>query len=159
MFDVDGLHLDLKVFNPSRIGKLYGTLACKGDDTNERPHRMSRILEAPSTLKIVPRGMLEAMAAPEQPKTTSNQAQAFDIERFIQEHHLDVNGPKEWISGDKWVFNTCPWNAEHTDRSAYILRFSSGAIAAGCQHNGCRGFGWKDLRLKYEPVKEKNTQS
>ena len=27
--------------------KLYGTLACKGDDTADRPHRMSRILSRP----------------------------------------------------------------------------------------------------------------
>lgn len=88
LFDIEGLHLDLKVFNPSRISKLYGTLACKGDDTTERPHRMSRILEAPDTLQIVSRGMLEAMAAPEAPKKTSSQAQTFDIERFIQENAL-----------------------------------------------------------------------
>ncbi len=43
-FDGEGLHIDKSVFNPSRIWKLYGTLACKGDDTAKWPHRMSRIL-------------------------------------------------------------------------------------------------------------------
>lgn len=44
-FDEDGIHVDQTLFNPSRIIKLYGTLACKGDNTDERPHRFSRILE------------------------------------------------------------------------------------------------------------------
>jgi hypothetical protein len=39
--------IDTSVFNPARIWKLYGTAACKGDHTPDRPHRMSRIISAP----------------------------------------------------------------------------------------------------------------
>lgn len=35
--------IDLKVYNPARICKLYGTWARKGDHTEERPHRPSYI--------------------------------------------------------------------------------------------------------------------
>lgn len=35
--------IDLKVYNPARICKLYGTWARKGDNTKERPHRPSYI--------------------------------------------------------------------------------------------------------------------
>jgi hypothetical protein len=45
-FDDDRVTVDQRVFNPSRIWKLYGTLACKGDDVPERPWRMSRIIDA-----------------------------------------------------------------------------------------------------------------
>ncbi len=38
------LDIDVKVFNPSRLCKLYGTTARKGDNTNERPHRRAMIL-------------------------------------------------------------------------------------------------------------------
>jgi hypothetical protein len=44
-FDSDAVKIDQKVFNPSRICKLYGTLARKGDHTPERPHRRSGIPE------------------------------------------------------------------------------------------------------------------
>jgi len=44
-FDGDGVKLDRGVHNPSRIIKLYGTLACKGDNTEERPWRLSKILK------------------------------------------------------------------------------------------------------------------
>jgi hypothetical protein len=37
--------LDLTVYNAARIVKLYGTVAAKGDTTEERPHRSTRTLE------------------------------------------------------------------------------------------------------------------
>jgi hypothetical protein len=39
--------VDRKVFNAARIWKLYGTLSAKGDHTQDRPHRIARILEVP----------------------------------------------------------------------------------------------------------------
>jgi hypothetical protein len=44
MFDGDDIKIDTSVFNASRIGKTYGTMAKKGDDTKERPHRRSLLL-------------------------------------------------------------------------------------------------------------------
>lgn len=55
--------VDTVVHNPARIWKLPGTLACKGDDTAERPHRMARILFKPEQLEVVPHKLLEALAA------------------------------------------------------------------------------------------------
>lgn len=42
-FSDDQVHVDTSVFNPSRIWKLYGTMARKGDHTPDRPHRRSYI--------------------------------------------------------------------------------------------------------------------
>ena len=49
-FSDDKVSIDTSVFNASRIWKLYGTPACKGDSTTERPHRLSRIINAPREL-------------------------------------------------------------------------------------------------------------
>lgn len=49
-FDDDRVKIDTTVFNPARIWKLYGTPACKGDSTPQRPHRMARLLEVPDGL-------------------------------------------------------------------------------------------------------------
>lgn len=43
--------VDLTVFNAARITKLYGTMARKGDDVPDRPHRRSRLLEIPERLE------------------------------------------------------------------------------------------------------------
>ena len=45
MFDDRTTRIDVSVFNASRIGKVYGTMAKKGDDTPERPHRRSILLK------------------------------------------------------------------------------------------------------------------
>lgn len=45
LFSNASCHVDTTNSNPSRVFKLYGTLAQKGRNTKERPHRMSRILE------------------------------------------------------------------------------------------------------------------
>ena len=47
-FDRRRVAIDTTVHNPARIIKLYGTLARKGDDIPERPHRRSRIIEVPT---------------------------------------------------------------------------------------------------------------
>ena len=152
-FEVNGLHIDQTVYNPARITKLYGTLACKGDNTEERPHRMSRMLSVPASLTPLSRERLEAITTPVTPVVASGvlREQQFDLARWIQEHQLNVTGPRPWQGGQKWVFMTCPWNSEHTDRSAFIVQHANGAIAAGCQHNGCKGKDWRDLRALYEP--------
>ncbi|MCR4755152.1 MAG: hypothetical protein K5868_06420 [Lachnospiraceae bacterium] len=43
LFSNDDCHVDTTLFNPARVIKLYGTLAQKGRDTEQRPHRMSEI--------------------------------------------------------------------------------------------------------------------
>src|SRR5262249_9759358 len=49
-----GVIIDQSVHDPPRLRKLYGSLACKGDSIPVRPHRMSRILEAPAQLEVIP---------------------------------------------------------------------------------------------------------
>ncbi len=60
-FDTPTCTVDRKVFNPSRICKVYGTEVRKGEATAERPHRFARVLEVPEALKVVTREQLEAI--------------------------------------------------------------------------------------------------
>lgn len=48
-FRNDKVLIDLKVVNPARIMKLYGTTGRKGDSTEDRPHRKSHILPFPKS--------------------------------------------------------------------------------------------------------------
>ncbi len=56
--------VDTSVFNASRISKLPGTWARKGEHTAERPHRICRILSAPVEPEAVPVELLKALARP-----------------------------------------------------------------------------------------------
>jgi hypothetical protein len=48
-FDNDHVKIDRAVFNPSRICKMPGTLARKGDSVPNRPHRLAQVLEVPES--------------------------------------------------------------------------------------------------------------
>jgi len=52
LYSTSDIKIDEKVYNPARISKVYGTLTRKGIDAPERPHRLARILEAPSCATI-----------------------------------------------------------------------------------------------------------
>lgn len=161
LFDDDAVKVDQKVFNAARIWRCYGTLACKGDDIPERPHRMSRILHVPKELQVVSIDLLQALAkdAPDPDpidrlETHSAPGESFDIGAFIQRHRLDVDGPHAWNGqqgpGRRWVFRISPMCEHHGD-GPYIIQHASGAISAGCHHNSC-SWNWRDLRAKIEPV-------
>src|SRR5262245_48736800 len=157
-FSDNAVTLDVSVFNAARIWKVYGTMACKGDNLPERPHRLARLLDVPTPLEVVTRAQLEALAAlvPELPKATprpgSSGYGSFDLEQWIADHGLPVVSRGPWGSGGyRWVLNPCPWNADHTNRSAFVVRLPAGAIAAGCHHNSCQGHDWQALRDMYEP--------
>lgn len=53
-FNTAGATVDLAVSNASRICKLYGTTAVKGNPTKDRPHRQSKILEIPANMDAMP---------------------------------------------------------------------------------------------------------
>ena len=160
-FDDVTVTIDQKVFNPARIWKLYGTLARKGDNTPERPHRPSRLLETPA-LTVVPHELLEMLVAsapsPESARRRAVGSESFDLNGWIVKHALDVAGPFSWQSGSRWIFRQCPWNADHHNRSAWLVQFATGAVAAGCQHNSCAGNDWHALRDLMEPGWQAGTQ-
>ena len=67
-FDSDAVKIDTSVASASQLTRLYGTLTAKGDSTDDRPHRISRILEVPEN--IVPNDVmvLSRVIQPSQPE-------------------------------------------------------------------------------------------
>jgi AAA domain len=163
-FSDNAVNVDLTCFNAARIWKTYYTLACKGDSTRDRPHRLAKILTVPSTLEVVSVELLQQLAtmAPEEPKYYGGRAnyQHFDVEAWITSRGLEVATTAPWSQGGrKWILARCPWNGDHVNRSAYIVQLANGAIGAGCHHHGCASKGWQDLRLLLEPGWRGNTDN
>jgi hypothetical protein len=61
-FNTEACEIDVRVGNPSRICKLYGTVARKGKGTQERPHRPASVLEAPDDPVVISAELLQAVA-------------------------------------------------------------------------------------------------
>lgn len=119
-FNTDVVAVDEGMFNASRIFKVYGTTARKGDNTSDRPHRVSRILEAPSSLSAVPIELLHELAAQAPEKSAgrvvampSRSGRGFDVEHFLTEHGIKFRPPVEHEGGRKFVLEQCPWDPSH----------------------------------------------
>ena len=63
----DAAEVDTKVHNASRITKLPGTWVRKGPHTEDRPHRMARLVSVPAAFTIVPEALLRQLAGLDTP--------------------------------------------------------------------------------------------
>lgn len=155
LFADDTVDVDLKTANPARICKLYGTVARKGANTPDRPHRMSRILRVPERIEPTPieylRSLVDQLPKPEAPqKYNGYNPGSFDLQAWIDAHGIQVDKKIPWSGGTKWIV-TCPFNPEHKHGDAALIQGSDGKISYNCFHNSCAGNHWREFRLFYEP--------
>lgn len=154
-FSDDKIKIDTANFNPARICKLYGTMAEKGSNTKERPHRLSRIIKAPGKPIQNKKAMLQKLAKnipePEKPQRYNNYSpMQFDIEDWMDAHGLSYR-KTGYGTGTKYILSECPFDSNHTGKDACIFRMSNGAIGFHCFHNSCSDKTWRDVRLMFEP--------
>ena len=154
LFSTDKVEVDMAVFNASRITKLYGTMAIKGANTPERPHRRSQITYVPKKIEVTDRDRIKAIAELIPKPTRNNYNKEFDIDDFISKHGIKVKKISSWAGGKKYVLEECPFNSSHGKDSA-IIQLASGALVFHCFHNGCAYNGWKEFRELYEPYEER----
>ncbi|HEU5139099.1 MAG TPA: YfjI family protein, partial [Bacillales bacterium] len=147
--------IDIGVYNAARICKLYGTIACKGDNTEERPHREAKIINVPKPVEVVPKKHLKALAntKPKEPERTQNKRYeshggggSFDIEQYMTDHGLTISKEKAWQGGTVYELEECPFNPDHKKGDSSIIQFPGGAVSFQCFHNSCQGNDWHKLR-------------
>ncbi len=156
LFADDQMDIDETTFNPSRICKLYGTVARKGAHTEKRPHRMSRIVRVPEKIDEVLPEYLEALVrlmpqkeAPQQ--YNSYNPGGFDLQEWIDKHQIQVTEKTQWPGGTKWILDHCPFNPQHNHKDAAIIQTSDGKICYNCFHASCADKKWREFRQFYEP--------
>lgn len=158
MFNDDKVDIDEAVFNAARICKLYGTVAKKGANLQDRPWRMSEIVYVPDNLECNDRSLFEKVAnmmPKEEPKPAQGayngaSNEPFDLEDFLRRHGI---GYKKEICSKwtKYVLDHCLFNPEHKGKDACIIQMPSGAIKYACLHNSCQQHTWQEVRMMYEP--------
>lgn len=156
IYSQPGSKVDTGVFNPARICKLYGTKAQKGTNTEECPHRMSKIWYVPEE-GIIPteKAYLEKLAAklPEPPKATKHNGyrpSEFDLGNWLTEHGINYSMSQ---TGDttRYVLDHCFFNDNHKGKDAMLFQSSNGAIGYHCFHASCADKRWQDVRVLFEP--------
>lgn len=156
LFSNPNVEIDCSTFNSSRICKLYGTFSRKGSNTKKRPQRESKILRIPDEIKITPNEYFAKVAAmlpkPEQPsKSNYYNNEKFDLEAFLNKHHIAVRNIVRTSSFTKYILDECPFNSSHRAPDSAIFEMSNGGLGFKCLHSSCSQYTWKDFRLKFEP--------
>ena len=153
LYSTDHCKIDTSVFNSSRISKIYGTVSRKGDNTEDRPHRRSRIISRPEKIEPVPLEALKNVASMLKldDKPDKKKSHSFEVSKFLDKWGLTY---KITGNGDEVVYSLdkCPFSDAHTDGAYVSQNKASGAIKAACHHDSC-GAGknrWKELRSKFE---------
>ena len=166
-FSNDKAQVDKTTYNAARITKMYGTMACKGDSTESRPHRRSRIVQAPDKLEVVNEVLLKKVADLHIKKNDNDKKvkkvyskpivkRSINMEDWLRDNGLNISKVKEEVDRTVYVLEICPWDSIHTDKSASITQFHNGAISAKCHHNSCSHENWSSLKELYEPKATKN---
>lgn len=156
LFSNPNVEIDCTTHNASRVCKLYGTFSRKGSNTKKRPQRESKILRIPDEIKITPNEYFAKVAAmlpkPEQPsKSNYYSNEKFDLEAFLNKHHIAVKNIVRTSSFTKYILEECPFNSSHRAPDSAIFEMSNGGLGFKCLHSSCSQYTWKDFRLKFEP--------
>ncbi len=153
---LDGVRLsvDQKVYNPSRISKVYGTWTRKGDSTSDRPHRVASVLLAPQELIVLTRELLESIALPASAKSSSkagesrgeSSAGSLNVQAYLEHYgrkllHVKTNG-----GSTLYVLECCIFDPSHAGGEAAIGQTEDGKLFYQCFHDSCKGKTWKDAR-------------
>jgi hypothetical protein len=157
--------IDGSLTNAARIMKLPGSLAMKGPNTPNRPHRQAHITRAPDELVPIPESLLRKIAAlaPDEPLppsparwTEPYTGPVFSLDAWLKTHAAQLPPfSAQWVDwrtddglGRKRHFKRgCPFGADHErNNAAFIGIRPDGRIVCSCLHNRCRGKTWHDLR-------------
>lgn len=158
-FTDDKVEYDVKVYNRSRITKLYSVVSKKGANVPSNPWRQSKIVYIPK--EVTPTSLdkikkLADLSPKEEPKPQSfNRGfQApFNLKAWLDGHGIKY---REKSNGGSTMYEleACPWIESHSDRKKWdsaLFVDGQGKITFNCTHSHCKDKRWQDVRLFYEP--------
>ena len=159
LFTSDKVKVDCSVCNPGRVTKLAGTAARKGPHSDERPHRMAKIVKVLGELTPTPTTVLESLAVPEEemrkqevdPFLAAMTQVKFDLAAWLTANDVPFTHKTKEDGTDVYEV-ACPWKPHaRTTGGAVLFQDPEGSINFFCHHEGCKGRTWKDYRRKIDP--------
>jgi len=158
VFDSPTVHIDQTMSNAARIVKLYGTVACKGDASAERPRRRARLVTVPATIVPTDVARLTALAA-RAPHAGAAAAgggephpgREFDVREYLADHGRTIKQEKSWEAGSTVLeLDECIFNPAHNRGEAAVLVCANGMLLYICKHDSCRTKRWADVRAHFD---------
>ncbi|HBH3656767.1 TPA: hypothetical protein ACP6IR_002001 [Clostridioides difficile] len=160
-FSNDKVKVDTSTYNPARLTRVYGTMTCKGTNTEDRPHRRSAIIDMGNHNKYSSIDDLQRIindlgysSKTKRQNIMNIYAERKDNDGLTLEKCLinaGINISHKKIKDDQtiYVLERCPFKDHHTDKSAYVIEYNNGGIHAGCHHESCSNNNWNTLKELY----------
>ena len=169
-FSNDFAEVDVTTYNLARICKLYGTIAVKGDNTSERPHRRSHILENIDDfeVEIVKKEVIETYVNKYGKllnvrgenhsliKTIdiTKETDDFDLVSWIEQKGFTIRKKKFLEDGGVlYDVEPCMFNSGHDDGPGFFVGKNKKGYFSQCMHSKCKGKNWDTLWQLYNPDK------
>ena len=160
-FTDESVKIDTVLHDANRILRLSGTFGRKGRSSEERPHRLAKILAAPKDFHRMTASQIESfnekyaikIEQPQRRAYNANEAcPEFSLRDFIQKYGIEI-AKEVPISGGgtKYVLAHCPFDEGHKAPDSALFELSNGAIAFKCYHNSCSQYDWRAFRLHFDP--------
>jgi hypothetical protein len=168
-FNTAEAEVDVSVSDAARLMKAHGTWVRKGENTNERPHRQSRILVSRPGKNIVPikkilevgRLAVEEMRAEMEECEGEGEVRTTEkMEEFLDYHDVQYQEAKrdDHLKCFKWIIE-CPWASEHSSlrpgTATAVFLHDNGVMGMTCHHAHCAERHWKEFRAELEKRGEK----
>lgn len=161
LFGDSTIEVDQSVFNPARVCKLYGTIAQKGANTKERPHRAAEIIKEPSKNKTISPEQLKDLIAelPEaepplqnyDKREHSSNTKKFDIDDFISHNGIEIAKESITPSGIRKIdLVDCCFPNHHANKASIFVR-PDGSLGYKCMGGTCSDHHWREFRQLFEP--------
>lgn len=152
LFGTNAVSIDTTTFNASRMTKVLGTIAAKGENVPSRPWRQATGSFPPGFVIPVEHHLLETLAALSASRSRSSNSSYDDLGSH---RHWDIrdrlrDAGISFTEADKgygtvYRLDRCLTSTDHTD-GACLIEFPSGALTYRCHHDRCAGKGWSDVR-------------
>lgn len=152
-FDGKYVKVDPAVSNASRIIGLVGTKKMKGDSTEDRPHRRSRIITAPEAIGILSEEQLQALAGEDDSATAtvgsfSRTTASGSLVEMLRVKGAEFREQPPDANGVTWYHvPRCPF---HEDGKSFECgvgqKLPDGAYAGHCFHPEGKDKGWHDFK-------------
>ncbi len=161
-FNNDAVKIDTVVSNPGRIFKLYGTVANKGLNTKETPHRLAEILHAPNDMIVVSSEQLMAETSlgflgkpppnigPLSDLQLTLLNNNYDLDKFLSNLDISYEVIKKDSGLVSYKLDHCPFNPEHGKGDSAISKSADGKLGFHCFHNSCADKNWHSVRQLVE---------
>jgi len=143
--------------NASRLRRLYGSWARKGEHSEERPWRRSAIVEQGSGLVVTEdqlRALVPASSLTAEPLTAkTDDAKLSSLLGFLECYDVALRSEPREVPGGWQIEVDCLWSHEHSSesrRETVVSFIARRGFGFQCQHGHCTERHWREFRAELE---------